>query len=187
MDQSANIHSIDSLRELRSAMVQFGGNAREAIVMLTLESRKAVQWLLHDRAHYWPEQTRKAQEWVVHARNDLERCQLHYGSDEAPSCFDQKKALEKAKRRLKLCEEKTKAVKKWAHAIREELEDFEGEMGKLSNWLEVDLPRAIAALERMLRALDKYAGDYQSLEPASLPTTTNASPTAESIAEKPPE
>lgn len=176
MDRSANVTSIDALRELRTALVQFGGDAQDAVVMLTLESRKAIQWLLHDRARYWPDQVRKAQEQVVHARNDLERCQLRYGSEDAPSCFDQKKALEKAKRRLRLCEDKVKAVKKWSNAIREELEDFDGQLAKMTSWLEIDLPRATAMLERMARALDKYAGDFHRLSDIK-PVTSVASET----------
>jgi hypothetical protein len=166
MERSAQVTSIEAIREFRAALLQFGGEAEDAVVMLTLEARKAIQWLQLDRARYWPEQTRKAQEWVVQARNELERCQLHYGSENAPSCFDQKKRLERAKKRLRLCEDKVKSVKRWIQTVRQELDDFEGELAKLTNWLEVDLPRAAAALERMLHALDKYAGDYQSLQDA---------------------
>jgi hypothetical protein len=169
MNDSANVSSIDALRELRVAFVQFDAEAKEAIVMLTLESRKAIQWLVYDRARYWPDQLRKAQEKVVHARNDLERCQLRYGSEQAPSCFDQKKALEKAKRRMKLCEEKVKIVKKWTIVIRQELEEFDGELTRMNDWLEADLPRGIALLERMVRALDKYAGDFGALSSATIP------------------
>ncbi|MGE0759102.1 MAG: hypothetical protein AB7O38_18945 [Pirellulaceae bacterium] len=164
MDRSAHVTSIDAIRDLRAAFAQFGGEAGESIVMLTLEARKAMQWLLHDRARYWPEQLRKAQQRVIQARNELERCQLRYGSEEAPSCFVQKKALEKAKLRMGLCEEKVKAVKHWTNAVRKELEDFESEIARLSNWVETDLPRSLALLERMIRALDRYAGESRGLE-----------------------
>jgi hypothetical protein len=167
MERSAHVTSVDAIREFRAALLQFGGEAEEAVVMLTLEARKAIHWLQQDRSRYWPEQVRRAQEWVVQARNELDRCQLHYGSEDAPSCFDQKKRLERAKRRLHFCEEKVKAVKRWIHTVRQELDDFHGELAKMNNWLETDVPRGAAALERMLRALDKYSGDYQSLETTS--------------------
>lgn len=188
MERSAQVTSIDAIREFRAALLQFGGEAEDAVVMLILEARKAIHWLQQDRARYWPEQTRKAQEWVVQARNDLDRCQLHYGSEDAPSCFDQKKRLERAKRRLRLCEDKVKAVKRWTNTIRQELDDFDGELAKMTNWLETDLPRAAASLERMLRALDKYAGDYQSLEsmPTSLPMTASTVETGEVQPQQPP-
>ena len=176
MERSADVTSIDAIRGFRAALLQFGGEAEDAIVMLILEARKAIQWLQQDRARYWPEQTRKAQEWVVQARNELDRCQLHYGSENAPSCFDQKKRLERAKRRLRLCEEKVKAVKRWTNTIRQELDDFDGELAKMRNWLETDLPRAAALLERMVRALDKYVGDYQSIESMSAKPAQTSNP-----------
>jgi hypothetical protein len=121
----------------------------------------------------------------VQARNELDRCQLHYGSENAPSCFDQKKRLEKAKRRLRLCEEKVKAVKRWINTVRQELDDFDGELAKMNNWLETDLPRAAASLERMLRALDKYAGDYQSLQDPAKPSSVVApTPTENSLTDQ---
>jgi hypothetical protein len=174
MERSAQVTSIEAIRDFRAALLQFGGEAEDAVIMLTLEARKAIQWLQQDRSRYWPEQTRRAQEWVVQARNELDRCQLHYGSENAPSCFDQKKRLEKAKRRLRLCEEKVKAVKRWINTVRQELDDFDGELAKMNNWLETDLPRAAASLERMLRALDKYAGDYQSLQDPAKPSSVVA-------------
>jgi hypothetical protein len=135
--------------------------------MLSLESRKAIQWLLQDRARYWPDQLRKAERRVAQAKSDLERCQLHYGSEEAPSCFVQKKALEKAQRRMRECEEKVQAVKRWSIAIREELDDFDGELARMTNWTESDLPRAVAALERMVRSLDQYAGHAPGFDRAT--------------------
>lgn len=168
MADSAHVGSIEAVRRFRGALLQFGGDAEDVVVMFNLEARKAMAWLQQDRSRYWPEQLRRAQERVIQCRNDLDRCQLHYGSEDAPSCYDQKKALEKAKRRLRVCEEKVKAVKKWINTIRQELDDFQGELAKLTNWLETDLPRAAASLERMLQALDKYAGESQGIAPPAV-------------------
>jgi hypothetical protein len=184
MERSAHVTSIEAIRDFRAALLQFGGEAEDAVIMLTLEARKAIQWLQQDRSRYWPEQTRRAQEWVVQARNDLDRCQLHYGSEDAPSCFDQKKRLERAKRRLRLCEEKVKAVKRWINTVRQELDDFDSELAKMNNWLETDLPRAAASLERMLRALDKYAGDYQSLGDPAKPSASSPIPQEDSATDE---
>lgn len=156
MDRSAQVTSIDAIRAFRAAISKFDAGARDAVTLITLEVRKALDWLEHDRARYWPEQLRKASEWVVQARNELERCQLTYGSQERPSCYEQKKALEKAKRRLRLCEEKVQAVRRWVRTVRAELNEFNGQMARMNNLLETDMVRAGGALERMLRALDQY-------------------------------
>ena len=151
------------MRALRGALFQFEGGVREGLEMLVLEVRRAVDWIENDRRQYWPAQVRRASQRLTEARNELERCQLRYGSEEAPSCYEQKKALERAKRRLRLCEEKVKLTKAWIRTVRHEVNEFEGKVAQLSNCLDSDVPRAAAALDQMLRALDKYAATQPEL------------------------
>ncbi len=158
MNQSANVTSIDGIRELRTSFLKFEEVSRDGLTMIALEVRRAIEWLEGDRRRYWPEQARRASQKVVEARNALERCELKYGSEEAPSCLEQKMALQRAKRRLSFCEDQIKVVKHWIRAVRQELNEFEGQAAKLNSILDSDIPHAVTTLERMLRALDKYAG-----------------------------
>jgi hypothetical protein len=175
MDRSAKVTSFDAVHALRTSLVGFQGEARDAVTLLTLEVRRAVDWLENDRRRYWPEQARKAAQKLTVARNELERCQLKYGSEETPSCYEQKKAVERAKRRLRLCEEKIRVVKRWIQTVRRELNEFEGQIAQMNDTLDSDVPRAIATLERMLTALEKYAA---SSAPASAnrPSGTTQTP-----------
>jgi hypothetical protein len=86
---------------------------------------------------------------------------LTYGSEEPPPCTEQKKKLAMAKRRLRYCEEKVKIVRKWIRSVRAELNEFDGQMARMNNCLDTDIPRAVSALERMLRALEKYVQTSQ--------------------------
>lgn len=156
MEQSANVRSVEALRLLRSGLFAFEAEARDGVTQLVLEVRRAMDWLEHDRVRYWADQYRRASEGVAQARNELERRQLTYGSEEAPSCYEQKKALEQAKRRLRLCEEKRKQVQHWIRAVQHDLHEFEGQIARLNDLLDTDVPRAAAVLERMLTALEKY-------------------------------
>jgi len=158
MERSANVTSIDGVRELRTSLLKFEEYSRDGLTALILEVRRAMDWLESDRRRYWPAQVRRASQKLVEARNDLERCELKYGSEEAPSCYEQKLAYQNAKRRLRYCEDQVKVVKHWIRTVRRELNDFEGQAAKLSSVLDADIPHAVSALERMLRALDKYAG-----------------------------
>ena len=158
MERSANVTSIDGIRELRVSLLKFEEYSRDGLTMLILEVRRAMEWLEGDRRRYWPEQVRRASQKLVEARNNLERCELKYGSEEAPSCYEQKLTFQRAKRRLRYCEDQVKVVKHWIQVVRQELNDFEGQAAKLTSVLDADIPHAVATLERMLRALDKYAG-----------------------------
>lgn len=168
MERSAHVNSVDALRDLKNACVEFSEDGADALVIWLLEVRKAVQWLEHDRTLYWPDQVRSSHDQLAEARAALSRCEMRYGTEEAPACYEQKKAFEAAKRRLRLCEDKVRSTKKWILAVRQEINQFEGESTKLSNWIESELPRAIASLERMIRALDKYSGDSTTVSPPSV-------------------
>jgi hypothetical protein len=155
-------------------VLQFEADARDAVTMLQMEVRRAVDWIEQDRRRYWSHQAKRASDRVKQARNDLERAELTYGSEEPPPCTEQKKMLAVAKRRLQLCEEKIKAVRRWVRVVRAELNEFDGQMARMNNYLDTDVPRAAAALERMLRALEKYVESSQPvLRGGEAPSSTN--------------
>ena len=156
---------------MRSGLLAFQADAQDGVTQLVLEVRRATDWLENDRVKYWADQYRKASEAMAQARNELERRQLTYGSEETPSCYEQKKALELAKRRLRLCEEKRKTVQRWIRTVHSELHEFEGQVARMNETLDMDLPRSVAALERMLAALEKYA---QVVVPATVPAAAGS-------------
>jgi len=155
--RAASVLSIDAIRRLKVALEQFAHQIGETLVTLELESRRPMEWIENDRARYWPRELRKASDRLSEARIALERCQLTSEPGEHRSCYDERKALEKAKRRLQLCEDKIPVVQRWRGKLRKELEEFKVQVSRLNGYLEADLPRALATLERMATALDQYA------------------------------
>lgn len=152
----ANIRSTAAVRTTKSALIQFEAGMRDVIAELLLQTQRASDYIEQDRARYWPRAARTASDRLIAARNALERCETSIRPDDKRSCYEEKLALDKAKRRLRLCEEKVRTLRKWRVAIRQEVEEFRGQMARLNNFLDADLPRAIASLERMARALDEY-------------------------------
>lgn len=155
--RSASVLSIDAVRRLKVALEQFAHEISETLVVLEIESRRPSEWIENDRARYWPRELRKASDRLSEARIALERCELTSNPDEHRSCYDERKMLEKAKRRLQLCEAKIPIVQRWRSKLRKEIEEFKVQLARMSNFLEADLPRALASLERMASALDQYA------------------------------
>jgi hypothetical protein len=156
MPQSANITSIDAVAGLKAALVQFDAEVHDALVQLMLQARRSLDWIEHDRAQYWPREVRKATDVVSEAQLALRRCESTV-SGERPSCYDERKALEKAKRRLERAETAVAAVRRWRLEIRKELEAQEVQSAKLQHYLETDLVRGVASLARMSEALAQYA------------------------------
>jgi len=152
---TANITSLDALRSFRIALLKFAEQVESALVTLELEGRRPVDWV-EDRSWYWPQQARLASDAVAEARQSLDRCQVRVASEDVKYCYDERKALEKAKRRLQLCEDKIQAARRWRPQMQKESEEFKVQIAKMKRFLESDFTRAIAALDRMSEALDRY-------------------------------
>jgi hypothetical protein len=162
----ANITSIEILRTLKAALVEFAEDVNNGLISLELEARRPTEWIEHDRRRYWPREVQKASDQVSEARIALERCEVTISADERRSCYDERKALEKAKRRLHTAEEKVQAVRRWLPQIRKEVEEFEVQTARLKQYLESDFAKALVALERMAEALERYA-EQSAPAPAS--------------------
>ena len=158
MGPAAHVSSIEAVRAFRPAVVEFEAAVRDAVEDLLRQSRRAVEWLENDRARYWPHEVRKASEAVCEARINLEQRRLRIRSEETPSCFEQEKALQTAQQRLRTAERKAASVRRWLRTVRYEVEQFKGKLANMASYLDTDLPRALAALDRIIGALDKYLG-----------------------------
>ena len=157
MKQRAQITSFDALTAFRGGILEFDEAAQAALESMVLEVRKAMDWIEHDRAQYWPAQVRHASDALVQARADLARCEVAIRPDERNPCTEQKKRLAHCKQRLRYCERKVEAVKHWRRILDHECTEFLGRVNKLSGFLEMELPNAVATLERLIRALEDYA------------------------------
>lgn len=157
MSQSARVTSIEALEKFRTSLGEVELALRNILVELNLEYRRVAEWIEQTMPAYWPAQARKASDRLTEALHELERCQTRIGSDEAPSCYEQKKAVERARRRLRLCEEKTRIVRKWKIKLAQEATESQGNIGGIANYLDADIPRALVELEQMVQALRRYS------------------------------
>jgi hypothetical protein len=165
MSTAANVGSLDAVARLRAALLAFLQGSGDALAAAQLELSRAVEWIEHDRPKFWETQLRKSFDAVAEARSALERKRIVKVGGETPSAHDEQVALEKAKRRLRHCEEMQDVVRKWQAAIQHEIKEFTARLGQLNGWLETDGPRAIAALERMLTALESYVSMAPPTDP----------------------
>ncbi|NUQ64920.1 MAG: hypothetical protein HUU20_20850 [Pirellulales bacterium] len=169
---SADVKSLDAVDQFAHALREFHDSASVALDELAMEIHRAVEWIQHDCKNYWNEQVRRGYQQVSEARVALERKQMFRVADHRPGCYDEKKALELAKRRLALAQEKVETVRRWSWEISQAVLEYRGDVGPLAQWLEADLPRAVALMERLRNALDHYVG-IDTVE-AELPAGTAA-------------
>ncbi len=157
MGRPASVKSIDALQNMTASMNCFHDNASSALDDLEMEVRRALEWIGHDCREYWKQEVRKARDAVTEARIQLENARaFRRVADEKKSFIDEKKALERAKRRLQIAESKVEAVAHWALAIERAVYEYRGCRSQFANWLDADFPKGVAALGRMITALESY-------------------------------
>lgn len=158
----ANVKSIQAIRDFQSGLQDYRDSLRQTLDILTTELARAVDYFESDRAAYWPAQERKASDDLSAARINLERCQMKTRDGQQRSCYDEKKAFQKAKARLQLTRDKVKVTKKWVILVQREADKFKMRIAQLSYLADTDLPRAIALLDRLANRLDRYVGKSAS-------------------------
>jgi hypothetical protein len=157
MGQSAKVKSIDALQAVTSALECFHDDASSAMDDLEMEIRRALQWINQDCRQYWKEELRKSRDGVLEAQRQLENARMFRRITEEHNSFvEEKKAVERAKRRMQIAEAKVEALPHWSVAIERAVNEFRGSRSQFANWLEADFPRAVAVLKRMISNLESY-------------------------------
>lgn len=163
---AAHVRSVESLERLRHSLVEFRREVINALAILEMEIRRVEDWIERRQPLYWAEAVRRADHQLSQARLDLERCETAVRPDDRPSCHVERKAYEQARRRLAYCEQQQRVVRRWKSVLDREIRNLRGRLGKLTDVAETDVPRAVAALERMMAALANYmAVDQPPAEP----------------------
>jgi hypothetical protein len=170
MSEPADVRSIEAVRDWKAAMQSFQVSAREALLAIELAIRRAFDWLEEQR-HFWQQEIRRREEAVTQAKAELTRRKMLPIIGKHPDCTEQEKALRKAQQRLAEAEDKLEQCRRWATPLRRAVDEYEGPARKLAALLEGDLPRALAVLERKIRALESYV----ELQAASDPAASGAS------------
>ena len=100
------------------------------------------------------------------------------GGVNTPACAEEKKNLEKARKKLQRAEEKLELVKRWTPVVLQQFREACIRLVRFREIIDVDCPRAIARIEQMLTALENY---QTVVSPSGTNTSGTTSP-VESVA-----
>ncbi len=178
MSDSANVQSIQAIRDFEGALVQFHDVASRSASAMDQQARRMLQWLELDRPNFWKRQVELGHQNLAEARTRLTQCTMRRTGDFRPSCYDEKKALDKAKRDLEYARQQIQVVKQWAIKAKHEVEEFTGRKAQLTRMLEGDVPRMCALLQRIVQKLEQYTTITRD-EAVSLVTSTTEEVTSE--------
>lgn len=156
MAERARVHAIDAPARFRPALVKFIDECRTALISAEADAGRTISWIRSNRYPYWKKQIRVRLDALNRAKTELIMKQAMREPDEARSTIEERKAVEKAKRRVAEAEEKTRVCKDWIRRLEREQTKFQAQISVLRRMLDNDLPRAVAELDRIIIALEQY-------------------------------
>ena len=157
MSKSANVLSVQTLKDFKLVMCNFAEEARNSLSGVDMELRRMRDWLERDQLGYWQAQVKRRQEEVMQARADLHKRKISQQGSDAVSDSEQKEALREAQRRLRVAEEKVDLIKKkLIPFLHHEASEYRARSQPLGDHLSGGFEKSLAALEKMILALESY-------------------------------
>src|SRR5437868_3828747 len=158
MADQADVRSIDAVRDWHAALTTYGETLAEAMAGVELEIRRAGDWL-HEQLGRWQRAVRECEQEVVQAKAELAARKFPDWSGREPDATVQERALRQARARLEHAEDQVEKVRSWIGRLPKMIDEvYRGPAHRLVNFLEADLPKGLAVLERRIVALETYAG-----------------------------
>jgi hypothetical protein len=165
MPTGARVGSIDAVKEFRIELAKFQESSNLALGDADSEINRICSWLERDQMSYWTAQIRKRQDLLARAEDALRYKKLFKdATGRRPSCVEEQKAVEMAKRSLAEAMEKLKHVQGWLRRVQREISLYHGGVSRFSGDVAQLIPSAMAQLGNYIEKLEKYVG----IGPASL-------------------
>lgn len=154
---SANITDIAALDEFRRALIKFREEIGVAVAEADSEVKSTFVWLERDRMLHWRRMVPRLDEELTGAKGALYRKEMQtMGTGKRPSVIDEKKAVERAKRRAEDARERLEKTRRWLATLDRDVSLFKGAMSPIATMIDRDLPDAILRLRNMALALEAY-------------------------------
>ena len=157
---SAQVLSIQALEAFKGHLTRFNAQAQEILNATEIEIRRTLDWL-QERLNYWRNEVRRRQEILAQAERALAACRAGGWYDKngyyhEPPCTAQWDAVRRARTYLAEAEAELRTVQEWTRLVERQAEEYHRQAQRLKAWLDGELPKANAFLERKLATLHAY-------------------------------
>ncbi len=174
MSGAARVHAIEALEHLKQHLCVFREDAGEALGAAEWELRRTTDWV-RGQLESWRGEARRRRDEVARAKNELDRRKLQRVAGKPPDCTEQEKALAEARRRLDEAEQKIDNCRHWVIQWQRTVDENIGPLRRFSDFVQTELPKAAALLDRKSAALDAYVRLGPPPAPAGSPQPSDQS------------
>lgn len=155
MSDSANIKSLEAIKEFKVALAKFEEQARQALITAQTDIGRAISRMQNDYLAYWKHEYKRWERKLAEAKNELARLELQ-PRDQRPSAVVERKAIDRAEQNMRRAQDKVERVKRWGRELEKEADLCRGQLQQLDELIESDVPKAKAMVDRMLSELEQY-------------------------------
>ena len=153
MAGQAKITSVEAIELFRAALIVFTSHARPALEEISSEMTRMRLWLENDQRRFWENERRMRSKKMEQAQQELFTARL---SDFQETTSLLQMTFNRAQRAVRDAEEKLLRLKKWDRELDNRSAPLLKEVEQMHSFLTSEIPRAIAYLSQVVRALDAY-------------------------------
>jgi hypothetical protein len=153
MAGQAKITSVEAIELFRAALIVFTSHARPALEEISSEMTRTRLWLENDQRRFWENERRMRSKKMEQAQQELFTARL---SDFQETTSLLQMTFNRAQRAVRDAEEKLLRLKKWDRELDNRSAPLLKEVEQMHSFLTSEIPRAIAYLSQVVRALDAY-------------------------------
>jgi hypothetical protein len=162
MATQAKITSVEAIELFRAALIVFTSQARPALEEVSSEGVRMRLWLENDQRRFWENERRTRNRKLEEAQQELFNARL---SQFQESTSLQQMTVHRAQRAVRDAEEKLVRLKRWGRELENRSAPLLKEVEQLHSFLTAEMPKAVAYLAQVVRALDAYADAGATAKP----------------------
>jgi hypothetical protein len=185
MADRAQVTSVEAIESFRSALIVYLSKVRPALEEMASEVLRMKQWLQNDQRRLWEGEMKARSKKLERAKAELFSVSMSRFQEVSSA---QQLLMHRAKAACEEAEGKIAMLKKWDREIDNRADPLVKQVDQFQSFVVTELPRAIASLGQMIKALEAYAdasmgGLPHGAPPPSLPELPAESPAPESTEE----
>ena len=156
MSSQAEVHSIDALKDFRTALALYSEETLAALGAVEAEVRRTGALASAGPPRLLAGTDQRRREQVAAAKAEVFRRKLQKTPEHHPSLSEPMEILRRAEASLQDAEKRLALVRKWQPLFQQALLEYHGSIQRIKDLAASDVPRAVNVLTRMIDALEAY-------------------------------
>ncbi|TWT78983.1 hypothetical protein CA13_03800 [Planctomycetes bacterium CA13] len=154
---TSNVRNIDSLVALHSGVVRFAADMDKTLQEIRSYVHRTQEYFTSTQPAYWRHESELAERELNEARDNLANKRAAVRAADRPAATEAAARVKKAERRVRLCDEKRRAIRSVAAEVSKACDDLFGPLADVGNHSETVLPEAARELSSLIHQLRLYA------------------------------